>query len=382
MITTKVKAKASVDIFKPASAIVEEVLLEDLKDVPCLCLPKPEYLARVANRHRQRLRPKDPRDLNFDLEQDHIPDGFLRGDLQVRQNRGHLIFATDQQLQHLARAKSWYIDGTFKLCRHPFNQLMTVNAFVRSDDHAKQVPLLFVLMSGRKKNDYKKVLKRLLEILPSVPAVRQVTLDFERAVWAALRDVIPHAKLHGCVFHWTQALWRKVQELGLQSSYTHDRGTHVYIKKMMALPFLPEEEIEPMFQRLQRQASEPLQQFTEYVNNTWINGTWGPSDWTAFKKAIRTNNDVEGWHNALNRRASGRGQLPLYLLIKFLHKEATLTALHIRLVSERKLKRIQRRKYRELQAKLFELWDQYEAKERSAKRLLKACSHLNGPRES
>ena len=150
----------------------------------------------------------------------------------------------------------------------------------------------------------------------------------------------------------------------------------------MALPFLPEEEIEPMFQRLQRQASEPLQQFTEYVNNTWINGTWGPSDWTAFKKAIRTNNDVEGWHNALNRRASGRGQLPLYLLIKFLHKEATFTALHIRLVSERKLKRIQRRKYRELQAKLFELWDQYEAKERSAKRLLKACSHLNGPRES
>ena len=72
----------------------------------------------------------------------------------------------------------------------------------------------------------------------------------------------------------------------------------------------------------------------------------------------------------------------MYLLIKFLHKEATLTALQIRLVSEKKLKRIQRRKYRELQAKLFELWDQYEAKERSAKSLLKACSHLNGPRES
>ena len=40
------------------------------------------------------------------------------------------------------------------------------------------------------------------------------------------------------------------------------------------------------------------------------------------------------------------------------------------------------REYRKLQAKLFELWDQYEAKERSAKSLLKACSHLNGPRES
>ena len=35
----------------------------------------------------------------------------------------------------------------------------------------------------------------------------------------------------------------QVQELDLQSSYTHDRGTHLYVKKMMALPFLPEEEI-------------------------------------------------------------------------------------------------------------------------------------------
>ena len=76
-IATKVKAKASVNIFKPASAIVEEVLLEDLKDVSCLCLPKPEYLARVVNQHQQHLRRKDPTDLDFDLEEDHIPDGFL-----------------------------------------------------------------------------------------------------------------------------------------------------------------------------------------------------------------------------------------------------------------------------------------------------------------
>ena len=104
-ITAKVKPKAAVDIFRPASAIVEEVLLEDLKDVPCLCFPKREYIAWVANRHQQHLRPQDPTDLNFDVEEDHIPDRFLRGDIQVRLRR-HLMFATDQQLQHLAWAKS------------------------------------------------------------------------------------------------------------------------------------------------------------------------------------------------------------------------------------------------------------------------------------
>lgn len=151
---------------------------------------------------------------------------------------------------------------------------------------------------------------------------------------------------------------------------------------MLALPFLPEKEIRPMFNRLQGQAPVSLQPFTEYVSSNWINGTtWSPSDWTVFKKAVRTNNDIEGWHNGLNRRASGRGQLPLYLLIQLLHKEAKLTALQIRLVSDRKLKRIQRRKYRDLQKKLFDLWDEYEANTRSAKRLLKACSYLNAPRE-
>ena len=88
-----------------------------------------------------------------------------------------------------------------------------------------------------------------------------------------------------------------------------------------------------------------------------------PADWTVFRHAIRTNNDSEGWHHSLNRRASGRGQLPMYLLIKLLHREAMLTAIQIRLVSEKKLRRIQRRTYGDLQTKIFKLWDEFDAGE-------------------
>ena len=127
------------------------------------------------------------------------------------------------------------------------------------------------------------------------------------------------------------------------------------------------------------EASGTLIDFAEYVTSTWINGsTWAPTDWTCYKQAIRMNNDMEGWHNGLNRRASGRAQLPMYFLIQLLYREVKLTAIQIRLVSERKLRRIQRWKHRELQQRIFELWDQYEAGERSARRLLKACSYLNG----
>lgn len=144
--------------------------------------------------------------------------------------------------------------------------------------------------------------------------------------------------------------------------YNHDHGTYSFIRKMMALPFLPEREIELMFQCLQCQASESLQPFTEYVSSNWIHGTtWGHSDWTAFKKAAHTN-DFEGWHHGLNHQA-WLGQLPLYLLTQLLHREARLTALHICLVSDRKLKKIQRHKYYKLKAKLFDLWDEFEAKQ-------------------
>ncbi|XP_067024035.1 uncharacterized protein [Acropora muricata] len=379
-VMASVKGRAVEDQFKPASAIVNEVLLNELGDEPCPALPKPHHLARAANRIRQSTRPKDPIDLDFDLQQDQIPNGFLKADIKKHGNR-HIILGTDQQLEHLSKAKSWYIDGTFKLVKRPFQQLFTINAFVRTDDHAKQVPLVFVLMSGRKKKDYRKVLKSILELLPVAHEVRQITIDFERAMWSVLRQLFPDVRIKGCVFHWTQALWRKIQELGLQYQYNHDRGTYLYLRKFMALPFLPEDNIQPMFEQLRPEATtDPLKQFVNYVSETWISSnTWPPSSWSVYMMAIRSNNDVEGWHNGLHRRASGRWHMPFYLLIGLLHEEARLTALRIRLVSEKKLKRIQRAKFRSLQAKIFDLWDDFVNQGKNAEQLLRQCAHLHGP---
>lgn len=55
------------------------------------------------------------------------------------------------------------------------------------------------------------VLREIINLLPgATTAVQQVTVDFEKGLWSALRTVLPDVQIRGCVFHWTQAIWRKV----------------------------------------------------------------------------------------------------------------------------------------------------------------------------
>ena len=175
-----------------------------------------------------------------------------------------------------------------------------------------------------------------------------------------------------------------MQELGLQTAYSGNDAVYRYIRKLVALPFLPHHEIRQMFMRLSVQAeTQPLRNLTGYIQEQWIDGaTFHPRDWSVFQLPIRTNNDIEGWHNALNRRAGGKSKLQFYLLIELLHREARLTSLTIKLISDKKLKRIQRRNYRQLQQKLFDAREQYQTGNKNASELLSCCSHLNGPARS
>jgi len=122
------------------------------------------------------------------------------------------------------------------------------------------------------------------------------------------------------------------------------------MRKVLALPFLPSEHVAQTFESLCEQTSDArLNDLTSYVRETWMaSSIWSPGEWTAFMEPVRTNNDVEGWHRRLNQQAQ-RGQLAFYLLVRLLKNEADVVSLQARLVSAKKLKRFQRKKYAVMQ---------------------------------
>jgi len=121
------------DVFKSAHEIAENALNDVINSDyagPVTAFVAPVFMARNGNRARQRYRPKDPTTLDFKVDEEFVGSDFYKGDV-IRKKQRHLLFATSDALKILAKAKKWYIDGTFKVVKKPFKQLLSIHALVK-----------------------------------------------------------------------------------------------------------------------------------------------------------------------------------------------------------------------------------------------------------
>ncbi|XP_045173609.2 uncharacterized protein LOC123535128 [Mercenaria mercenaria] len=214
-------------------------------------------------------------------------------------------------------------------------------------DVIKQVPLLFVLMLSRRKDDYIAVLQKTKELLRD-PSVEVFVVDFEAAVWGAIRDVFPNVQIKGCVFHWSQSVFRHVESIGLGPAYMERGSIWNYVRQLLVLPFLPVNHIKPEFDQLAARANtDALRQLVDYIRSTWIESTvFTVENWSIFMHRVRTNNNVEGWHNRLNGDC-GQRALSFYKFQELV---------------DHGVGRQQRPETRRSDAKLLEYWEDYSGK--------------------
>jgi len=153
---------------------------------------------------------------------------------------------------------------------------------------------------------------------------------------------------------------------------------------IMALPFLPAEHAElafcAMVVMLPDDIDDRLSVLVSYVNDMWISSRlWPASSWSAYEASVRTNNDVEGWHNRLNCQTRN-GKLDLYQVAGVLYAAAQYVDVQAVLVGENRLSRYQRRAFCNVQGRLHDYWHRYAAGELTTSQLLRGCSHCIAPK--
>lgn len=113
--------------------------------------------------------------------------------------------------------------------------------------------------------------------------------------------------LKGCYVHLGQILYRQVQNRGFQKLYGSSESFSSEIKCILALAYLPAEEIPPYFEELQQNISPEAKMLAEWFGENYIWGTcsappkYDPCLWSTYvlneENIPRTQNSAESWHN-------------------------------------------------------------------------------------
>ena len=299
-------------------------------------------------------------------------DNFLLHDSGPGSQR-FLIFSTARNLQLLAESPHWYADGTFKSAPPLFQQLYTIHIL----KFKTIIPVVFVLMNDKSTNTYVRVLTELKNLKSNLNPVTVMT-DFEQASLLAFRRIFPDTNQQGCLFHLSQCIWRRMQQIpGLQEHYTSDADFSLGIRHLAALAFVPTVDVIKVFEEILESQfyidnAEEVRDLINYFEDTWIGrparrgGRSAPifpvALWNVHDQVVedlpRTNNSVEGWHRGFSQLL-GAYHPTIWKFIDGLKKEQSLNELKLEQFNAGQQPPPRKKKYRDVAERIKTLVSEY-----------------------
>ena len=198
-----------------------------------------------------------------------------------------------------------------------------------------------------------------------------VCTDFEMSMINCISRVFPGSRIRGCLFHYSQCIWRKVQELGLVVRYKEDQPFNRVVRRASALPLVPPALVDDVWMEAMNEVNdEQAMRFLDYVTQTWVDNMaarfpmemWNQYDNLAGR---RTNNNLEAWHSLLNREL-GRPHPNIYKFIIILQGKQQKFDQQLRLLEAGDAPIAPRRVYRELTERILRLKLRLERREITA----------------
>ena len=334
-------------------------------------------------RQRQKKVPQNPKeaaDLQLDGEWTRTltAENFLLVD-SMEDDQRIIVFGTSTNLARVCSSDTILMDGTFSICPRIFYQLYIIHSLSPT---GISLPELYCLLPNKTKITYTRLL-RLIQTKAEEHSMcfspKTVILDFELAVHNVLYAILPGSHVKGCLFHYGQALWRKLQELGLSSEYRQFDHIRHWFRLFIGLCFLPVPQVMNGFVAIQNQHTpnnDKCRLFNAYFLDTWLTGQFPIPLWNHFRTDVpRTNNNCEGYNSRLKKRAC-KAHLNIYELILLFKDEHANKEAYLLQINEGHRPAKRRRKYDDLDKNLAKLGLEYMLCEKDMPTYLSACGHL------
>ena len=206
----------------------------------------------------------------------------------------------------------------------------------------------------------------------------KIMTDFEKGIINACEEVYPGVPISCCFFHLKHSMYRKIQEVGLQTQYNDAEDDTIRVETNMipALAFVPTNEVSRVFCLLQEEVNHALQPVIQYFGETYVIGRrargrrravaprYMPAIWNQYDAALageqKTNNLQEGWHNRFNIFV-GKAHPDLYTLISELQKEQAHTeSIVAELSAGKRVKALPQKKWLDAQIRMRRILETYE----------------------
>lgn len=393
VVKVKNKFKKMASTTAESSMNIVSKCTNDISSSTSSSLPLNKSMCKTIQRQRTKILggPALPTDVNNFV----VPDMFkktLRGELFLlfdsnENGKRILIYTTMNNLKILKKCKVWQGDGTFDTVPNIFEQLYTIHGRYRGN----LIPLVYVITTHRDKETYKKVLEQLSETMPGLKPSKLI-VDFDLAFIYAFEEFFAECDIHGCYFHWTQCIWRKIQNLHMQQKYQNDEDFSFQIKKLLALAFVKPEDVIKFYEELIESEyyvtnEDYLKPLLNYFETTWIRkknrrgrckAPIFPIElWNCFDSIIedspRTNNAVEGWHNGFSNKLNC-SHTSLWKFLNSIQNEQNLNENKITDIIAKKVFPVVCKKYIELNKRLFKIVYDYDSTDNDVETYLQSLA--------
>ena len=221
-----------------------------------------------------------------------------------------LVFGRKTWVQEiLGESDTWYADGTFNLAPPLFSQVYVILAQKLGGVH----PVIYALLPNKQKVTYIKLFEMLKLAFPEVTP-KSLLCDFEIGPISAVKEVFPNTAIKGCFYHLSHNLHKHLRSLGMTHSYNNDAEFALKTKMILALCFVPVEDMDIYVDALSEFLPDDLQELLNWFEDSYIGranrnrrGRRPPpfpmDTWNLYHRTLnkedKTNNHAEAAHRRI-----------------------------------------------------------------------------------